>query len=147
MSYCLLPVYPTTSQSNPLPPSMSSCFLSLPLSLSGQLLVLTPAWGCQDSSCTAQLCGCLELDHSWLSTLQRAVVLPILSSPDFLSQANDFVRANACSKLTVIAEQIRLLQEQARKVSEDGHKACFPAWGDEHLLPLLSSLGRAVAQM
>lgn len=31
-------------------------------------------------------------------------------------QAGDFVRANACNRLTVIAEQIRYLQEQARKV-------------------------------
>lgn len=50
MSYCLLSVYHTTSQSNPLPPSMSCYSFSLPLSLSRQLLVLAPAWGCQDTS-------------------------------------------------------------------------------------------------
>lgn len=31
-------------------------------------------------------------------------------------QGDDFVKANACNKLTVIADQIRYLQEQARKV-------------------------------
>ncbi|KAF4790982.1 hypothetical protein TURU_135466 [Turdus rufiventris] len=39
-----------------------------------------------------------------------------------VQQANDFVRANACSKLTVIAEQIRLLQEQARKVLDEANR-------------------------
>ena len=33
-----------------------------------------------------------------------------------LFQADEFTRANAGNKLTVIAEQIRFLQEQARKV-------------------------------
>lgn len=45
-----------------------------------------------------------------------AAVLSGLSKPHSSSQADDFVRANACSKLSVIAEQIRHLQEQARKV-------------------------------
>lgn len=31
-------------------------------------------------------------------------------------QGDDFIKANACNKLTVIADQIRYLQEQARKV-------------------------------
>uniref|UniRef100_A0A8C3D3N8 Uncharacterized protein n=2 Tax=Corvus moneduloides TaxID=1196302 RepID=A0A8C3D3N8_CORMO len=39
-----------------------------------------------------------------------------------VQQANDFVRANACSKLTVIAEQIRHLQEQARKVLDEANR-------------------------
>ncbi|XP_066547063.1 uncharacterized protein C1orf50 homolog isoform X1 [Amia ocellicauda] len=39
-----------------------------------------------------------------------------------VQKADDFVRANACNKLTVIAEQIRYLQEQARKVLEDAKK-------------------------
>lgn len=39
-----------------------------------------------------------------------------------VEQANDFVRANACSKLTVIAEQIRHLQEQARKVLDEANR-------------------------
>nr|XP_046167442.1 uncharacterized protein C1orf50 homolog isoform X1 [Oncorhynchus gorbuscha] len=37
-------------------------------------------------------------------------------------QGDDFVRANACNRLTVIADQIRYLQEQARKVLEDAKK-------------------------
>lgn len=34
----------------------------------------------------------------------------------FFFQGDDFIKANACNKLTVIADQIRYLQEQARKV-------------------------------
>ncbi|XP_051786359.1 uncharacterized protein C1orf50 homolog isoform X1 [Erpetoichthys calabaricus] len=48
-----------------------------------------------------------------------------------VQKADEFVRGNACNKLTVIAEQIRYLQEQARKVLEDAkidgdlhHVAC-----------------------
>ncbi|XP_018408121.1 PREDICTED: uncharacterized protein C1orf50 homolog [Nanorana parkeri] len=48
-----------------------------------------------------------------------------------VQKADDFIRANACNKLTVIAEQIRVLQEQARRVLEDAkrdaelhHAAC-----------------------
>uniref|UniRef100_A0A3B5QK46 Uncharacterized protein n=1 Tax=Xiphophorus maculatus TaxID=8083 RepID=A0A3B5QK46_XIPMA len=44
---------------------------------------------------------------------------------------DDFVKANACNKLTVIADQIRYLQEQAKKVLEEAkrdadlhHAAC-----------------------
>lgn len=40
----------------------------------------------------------------------------VLTQPRSSFQADDFIRANACNKLTVIAEQIRYLQEQARKV-------------------------------
>ncbi|GAB0198654.1 hypothetical protein GRJ2_002330800 [Grus japonensis] len=36
--------------------------------------------------------------------------------------ADDFIRANACNKLTVIAEQIRYLQEQARKVLDEANR-------------------------
>jgi hypothetical protein len=36
----------------------------------------------------------------------------------FCSQADEFTRATACSKLTIIADQIKYLQEQARKVLE-----------------------------
>lgn len=38
----------------------------------------------------------------------------------FFFQGDEFTRANACNKLTVIADQIRYLQEQARKVN--GHQ-------------------------
>ncbi|XP_037599101.1 uncharacterized protein C1orf50 homolog isoform X2 [Cebus imitator] len=37
-------------------------------------------------------------------------------------QADDFIRANATNKLTVIAEQIQHLQEQARKILENAHR-------------------------
>uniref|UniRef100_A0A8B9M6J7 Chromosome 1 open reading frame 50 n=1 Tax=Accipiter nisus TaxID=211598 RepID=A0A8B9M6J7_9AVES len=39
-----------------------------------------------------------------------------------VQQADDFIRANACNKLTVIAEQIRYLQEQARKVLDEANR-------------------------
>ncbi|XP_032094714.1 uncharacterized protein C1orf50 homolog [Thamnophis elegans] len=39
-----------------------------------------------------------------------------------VKEADGFVRANACNRLTVIAEQIRYLQEQARKVLEDAKR-------------------------
>ncbi|KAJ6658777.1 hypothetical protein lerEdw1_019698 [Lerista edwardsae] len=39
-----------------------------------------------------------------------------------VEKADDFVRANACNRLTVIAEQIRYLQEQARKVLEEANR-------------------------
>ncbi|XP_037534484.1 uncharacterized protein C1orf50 homolog [Nematolebias whitei] len=48
-----------------------------------------------------------------------------------VQKGDDFVKANACNKLTVIADQIRYLQEQARKVLEEAkrdadlhHAAC-----------------------
>ncbi|XP_055274523.1 uncharacterized protein C1orf50 homolog [Moschus berezovskii] len=48
-----------------------------------------------------------------------------------VQKANEFIRANATNKLTVIAEQIEHLQEQAREVLEDAcrdadlhHVAC-----------------------
>ncbi|XP_053452237.1 uncharacterized protein C1orf50-like [Nycticebus coucang] len=39
-----------------------------------------------------------------------------------VQKADEFIRANASNKLTVIAEQIQLLQEQARKVLEDARR-------------------------
>uniref|UniRef100_G3RUZ4 DUF2452 domain-containing protein n=1 Tax=Gorilla gorilla gorilla TaxID=9595 RepID=G3RUZ4_GORGO len=46
-----------------------------------------------------------------------------ICSDEFISlQADEFIRANATNKLTVIAEQIQHLQEQARKVLEDAHR-------------------------
>ncbi|KAM3620693.1 uncharacterized protein V6R79_000657 [Siganus canaliculatus] len=48
-----------------------------------------------------------------------------------VQKGEEFIKANACNKLTVIADQIRYLQEQARKVLEDAkrdsdlhHAAC-----------------------
>uniref|UniRef100_A0A8C0BG36 Chromosome 1 open reading frame 50 n=3 Tax=Neoaves TaxID=3078114 RepID=A0A8C0BG36_9AVES len=49
-------------------------------------------------------------------------LFPILTKPHSSSQADDFIRANACNKLTVIAEQIRYLQEQARKVLDEANR-------------------------
>uniref|UniRef100_G1N4S6 Uncharacterized protein n=1 Tax=Meleagris gallopavo TaxID=9103 RepID=G1N4S6_MELGA len=59
---------------------------------------------------TPALCYC--------PTAAGAPVGPIMASVP----PNEFVRANACNKLTVIAEQIRCLQEQARKVLEDANR-------------------------
>lgn len=39
-----------------------------------------------------------------------------MSSSLFLSQSDNHTKANATNKLTVIAEQMRYLQEQAKKV-------------------------------
>ncbi|XP_053433224.1 uncharacterized protein C1orf50 homolog [Nycticebus coucang] len=39
-----------------------------------------------------------------------------------VQKADEFIRANATNKLTVIAEQIQHLQEQARKVLEDARR-------------------------
>jgi len=39
-----------------------------------------------------------------------------------VQKADEFIRANAVNKLTVIADQIRYLQEQARKVLEDANR-------------------------
>ncbi|XP_041128944.1 uncharacterized protein C1orf50 homolog [Polyodon spathula] len=39
-----------------------------------------------------------------------------------VQKADEFIRANASNRLTVIAEQIQYLQEQARKVLEDAKK-------------------------
>ncbi|KAG8434305.1 hypothetical protein GDO86_012619 [Hymenochirus boettgeri] len=39
-----------------------------------------------------------------------------------VQKADNFIRANACNRLTVIAEQIRVLQEQARRVLEEAKK-------------------------
>ncbi|XP_061794152.2 uncharacterized protein C1orf50 homolog [Nerophis lumbriciformis] len=48
-----------------------------------------------------------------------------------VQKGDDFIKANACNKLSVIAEHIRYLQEQARKVLEEAkrdaelhHAAC-----------------------
>uniref|UniRef100_A0A8D0BNJ9 Chromosome 1 open reading frame 50 n=1 Tax=Salvator merianae TaxID=96440 RepID=A0A8D0BNJ9_SALMN len=48
--------------------------------------------------------------------------LDLVALAEQVQKADDFVRANACNKLTVIAEQIRYLQEQARKVLEDANR-------------------------
>nr|XP_060614732.1 uncharacterized protein C1orf50 homolog [Anolis sagrei ordinatus] len=49
---------------------------------------------------------------------RKAPALELVALAEEVEKADDFVRANACNRLTVIAEQIRYLQEQARKVLE-----------------------------
>uniref|UniRef100_A0A1A7XH30 Chromosome 1 open reading frame 50 n=1 Tax=Iconisemion striatum TaxID=60296 RepID=A0A1A7XH30_9TELE len=39
-----------------------------------------------------------------------------------VQNGDDYIKANACNKLVVIADQIRYLQEQARKVLEDAKR-------------------------
>jgi hypothetical protein len=41
---------------------------------------------------------------------------------NLLSQADDFVRGTAINKLSIIVDQIRYLQRQARKVLEESHR-------------------------
>ncbi|XP_059996320.1 uncharacterized protein C1orf50 homolog [Lagenorhynchus albirostris] len=48
--------------------------------------------------------------------------LDLVALAEQVQKANEFVRANATNKLTVIAEQIEHLQEQARKVLEDARR-------------------------
>ncbi|KAK2821634.1 hypothetical protein Q7C36_020977 [Tachysurus vachellii] len=57
--------------------------------------------------------------------------MDLVSLAQQVQKGDEFVRANACNRLTVIAEQIRYLQDQARKVLEDAkrdadlhHAAC-----------------------
>ena len=40
-----------------------------------------------------------------------------------IQKADDFTRSNVCNKLQVIAEQVRFLQEQARKILEETKEA------------------------
>ena len=56
------------------------------------------------------LCNCAH--HIFIYISEMSEYCDIVS----LLQADDFVKATASSKLTVIAEQVRFLQEQARKV-------------------------------
>ncbi|XP_037005280.1 uncharacterized protein C1orf50 homolog [Artibeus jamaicensis] len=48
--------------------------------------------------------------------------LDLVALAEQVQKADEFVRANATNKLTVIAEQIQHLQEQARKVLEDARR-------------------------
>ncbi|XP_047420552.1 uncharacterized protein C1orf50 homolog isoform X2 [Sciurus carolinensis] len=48
--------------------------------------------------------------------------LDLVALAEQVQKADEFIRANATNKLTVIAEQIQHLQEQARKVLEDAHR-------------------------
>ncbi|XP_069134187.1 uncharacterized protein C1orf50 homolog [Argopecten irradians] len=50
-----------------------------------------------------------------------------------IQQADEFVKATAGSKLTVIADQIRYLQEQARKVCGNPRFLCYVSTNDIYL--------------
>ncbi|KAG5274693.1 hypothetical protein AALO_G00139130 [Alosa alosa] len=63
----------------------------------------------------------LELVSSY-QTNRIGDPMDLVSLAEQVQKSDEFVRANACNKLTVIADQIRYLQEQARKVLEDAKK-------------------------
>nr|XP_008527959.1 PREDICTED: uncharacterized protein C1orf50 homolog isoform X1 [Equus przewalskii] len=48
--------------------------------------------------------------------------LDLVALAEQVQKADEFIRANATNKLTIIAEQIQYLQEQARKVLEDARR-------------------------
>ncbi|XP_063173565.1 uncharacterized protein C1orf50 homolog [Candoia aspera] len=53
---------------------------------------------------------------------RKAQPSDLVALAEQVEKADEFVRANACNRLTVIADQIRYLQEQARKVLEDAKR-------------------------
>ncbi|XP_054639346.1 uncharacterized protein C1orf50 homolog [Dunckerocampus dactyliophorus] len=74
--------------------------------------------------------GGLELVNAYQTTrVGDAMDLVALAAQ--VQKGDDFIKANACNKLSVIADHIRYLQEQARKVLEEAkrdadlhHAAC-----------------------
>uniref|UniRef100_A0A3B5PSX6 DUF2452 domain-containing protein n=1 Tax=Xiphophorus maculatus TaxID=8083 RepID=A0A3B5PSX6_XIPMA len=73
----------------------------------------------------------------WASACHNALAhsvgdpMDLVALAEQVQKGDDFVKANACNKLTVIADQIRYLQEQAKKVLEEAkrdadlhHAAC-----------------------
>ncbi|KAG7467857.1 hypothetical protein JOB18_018519 [Solea senegalensis] len=74
--------------------------------------------------------GGLELVSSY-QTNRVGDPTDLIALASQVQKGDDFIKANACNKLTVIADQIRYLQEQARKVLEEAkrdadlhHAAC-----------------------
>ncbi|XP_072239028.1 uncharacterized protein C1orf50 homolog [Leuresthes tenuis] len=72
----------------------------------------------------------LELVSSY-QTNRVGDPMDLVALAEQVQKGDDFVKANACNKLTVIADQIRYLQEQARKALEEAkrdadlhHAAC-----------------------
>ncbi|XP_012678045.1 uncharacterized protein C1orf50 homolog [Clupea harengus] len=63
----------------------------------------------------------LELVSSY-QTNRLGDPMDLVSLAQVVQKSDEFVRANACNRLTVIADQIRYLQEQARKVLEEAKK-------------------------
>ncbi|XP_057701876.1 uncharacterized protein C1orf50 homolog isoform X2 [Corythoichthys intestinalis] len=74
--------------------------------------------------------GGLELVSSY-ETNRVGDPMDLVALATQLQKGDDFIKANACNKLSVIADQIRYLQEVAKKVLEDAkrdadlhHAAC-----------------------
>ncbi|KAM9814086.1 uncharacterized protein C1orf50 homolog [Neosynchiropus ocellatus] len=74
--------------------------------------------------------GGLELVSSYQTT-RVGDPMDLVALASQVQKGDEFIKANACNKLTVIADQIRYLQEQARKVLEEAkrdadlhHAAC-----------------------
>ncbi|XP_072308118.1 uncharacterized protein C1orf50 homolog [Eucyclogobius newberryi] len=72
----------------------------------------------------------LELVSSY-QTMRTGDPMDLVELASQVQRGDDFIKANASNKLTVIADQIRYLQEQARKVLEEAkrdadlhHAAC-----------------------
>uniref|UniRef100_UPI0037E9C7B0 uncharacterized protein C1orf50 homolog n=1 Tax=Semicossyphus pulcher TaxID=241346 RepID=UPI0037E9C7B0 len=72
----------------------------------------------------------LELVSSY-QTHRVGDPMDLVSLAAQVQKGDDFIKANACNRLTVIADQIRYLQEQAKKVLEEAkrdadlhHAAC-----------------------
>lgn len=72
----------------------------------------------------------LELVSSY-QTNRVGDPMDLVALAEHIQKGDDFVKANACNKLTVIADQIKYLQGQAKKVLEDAkrdadlhHAAC-----------------------
>lgn len=72
----------------------------------------------------------LELVSSY-QTNRVGDPMDLVALAEHIQKGDDFVKANACNKLTVIADQIKYLQEQAKKVLDDAkrdadlhHAAC-----------------------
>ncbi|KAM9859527.1 uncharacterized protein C1orf50 homolog [Aulostomus maculatus] len=79
---------------------------------------------------TSSTPGGLELVSSYQTT-RVGDPMDLVALAAQVQKGDDFIKANACNKLTVIADQIRYLQEQARKVLEEAkrdadlhHAAC-----------------------
>ncbi|ELU01640.1 hypothetical protein CAPTEDRAFT_174027 [Capitella teleta] len=63
----------------------------------------------------------LQLVNSYM-TNKKSSPQDLVELAHQVSKADEFVRANAGNKLSLIAEQIKYLQEQARKVLEEAKK-------------------------
>ncbi|XP_077385708.1 uncharacterized protein C1orf50 homolog [Festucalex cinctus] len=65
--------------------------------------------------------GGVELVNSYQTT-RVGDPMDLVALATQLQKGDEFVKANACNKLSVIADQIRYLQEQARKVLEEAKR-------------------------